>query len=164
MAYRYPGPCVLDWSQVLFFHHDLRPRALTASRRPVTRTATYLTTTWPFTLAMSCTHPHKPALPNKLVTKARTRFRSHPLDPRSQLDGDRFPLQVTAKPCVDATMSEPTSVTNVAAAVLAAASVRGWGRFRGSRNECSGPLLRPSIENAPLICPVSEREPIVNGE
>ena len=154
MSYRYPGPCVLDWSQVLFFHHDLQPRALTASRRPVTRTPTYLTTTWPFTLALSFTHPHKPALPNKLVTKARTRFRSHPLDPRSQLDGDRFPLQVTAKPCFDATMSEPTSVITVVAGVLTVASMRGWGRFRGSLNECLGPLLRPSIENAWCISTV----------
>ena len=151
---RHPDPCVLDWSQVLFFHHDLRPRALTASRRPVTRTATYLTTTWPFTLVLSYTYSGKPALLSEPVTKARTRFRSLPLDPRSQLDGDRFPLQVTAKPCVDATMSEPTSVITVVAAVLAAASVRGWGRFRGSSNECLGPLLRPSIKNALCISTV----------
>ena len=86
-------------------------------------------------LALSYTYSGKPALLSEPVTKARTRFRSLPLDPRSQLDGDRFPLQVTAKPCVDATMSEPTSVTNVAAAVLAATSVRGWERFRGSRKQ-----------------------------
>ena len=105
-------------------------------------------------LALSYTYSGKPALLSEPVTKARTRFRSHPLDPRSQLDGDRFPLQVTAKPCFDATMSEPTSVITVTTAVLAAASLRGWGRFRGSSNECLGPLLRPSIENALCISTV----------
>ena len=149
-----PGPSVRGRSQVLFFHHDLRACAVRASRRPTITTATHLTTRRPFLLALSGICQGKPALPNEPVTKARTRFRSHPLDPRSQLDGDRFPLQVTAKPCVDATMSEPTSVIPVVPAVLAAASVRGWGRFRGSSNECLGPLLRPSIKNALCISTV----------
>ena len=76
-------------------------------------------------LALSGTYPGESILPNEPVTKARTHCRSHPLHTRSQLDADRFTLQVTAKICVDATMSEPTSVITVVAAVLAAASVRG---------------------------------------
>ena len=82
-------------------------------------------------LALSYTYSGKPALLSEPVTKARTRFRSLPLDPRSQLDGDRFPLQVTAKPCFDATMSEPTSVITVVAAVLCCRLGERMGPFYG---------------------------------
>ena len=44
-------------------------------------------------LALSYTYSGKPALLSEPVTKARTRFRSHPLDPRSQLDADRFSIE-----------------------------------------------------------------------
>ena len=125
---RRPGPSVLGRSQVLFFQHDQRALAATGSRRPTITTATYLTTTRPFLLALSRTHPGKPALPEKPVTKARTRFRSHPLHKRSQLDAARVALKVTAKMYVDATTSEPASIISATAAVLAAVSVRGWGR------------------------------------
>ena len=125
---RCPGPSVLGRSQVLFFHHDLRRFAVTTSRRPTASTATYLTTRRPFLLALSGTYPGNPALPNEPATKARTRFRSHHLHTRSQLVAVRVTLLVTRKPCVDATMSEPASVITGTAAVLAAASVRGWGR------------------------------------
>ena len=125
---RCPGPSVLGRSQVLCFQHDLRALGVTGSRRPTITTATYLNTTRPFLLALSRTHPGKPALPDKPVTKARTRFRSHPLHTRSQLDAVRVTLLVTRKPCVDATMSELASVTTSTAAVLAAASARQWDR------------------------------------
>ena len=133
-----PDHCVLGRSQVLLYHHDLRARALRASRRPTKGTATYLTTTRPLMLALSGTYPGESILPNEPVTKARTHFRSHPLHTRSQLDADRFTLQVTAKMCVDATMSEPTSIITWTAAALAAVSLRGWVRvvvIRGVTSE-----------------------------
>ena len=74
-----------------------------------------------------------PALPNQPVTKACTRFRSHPLDPRSQLNADRFPLKVTAMLYFDATTSEPASVIIAAATVLVAVWVRGWDHVGVSR-------------------------------
>ena len=119
---------MLGRSQVLCFQHDLRALAVTGSRRPTITTATYLTTTRPFLLALSRTHPGKPALPDKPVTKARTRFRSHPWHTRSQLDAARVTLKVTANMYVDATTSEPASIIGTTAAVLAAVSVRGWDR------------------------------------
>ena len=101
---------------------------MTASRRPTITSATYLTKMRPFLLALSRTHPGKPALPDKPVTKARTRFRSHPLHKRSQLDAARVTLKVTANMYVDATTAEPASIIGTTAAVLAAVSVRGWDR------------------------------------
>ena len=95
--------------------------------------ATFLTSTRPFTLTLSCIYPGKPALPNQPVTKACTRFRSHPLDPRSQLNADRFPLKVTAMLYFDATTSEPASVIIAAATVLVAVWVRGWDHVGVSR-------------------------------
>ena len=128
---------MLGRSQVLFFHHDLRRLAVTTSRRATASTATYLTTRRPFLLALSGIYPGKPALPNEPATKARTRFRSHPLHTRSQLDAVRVTLLVTRKPCVDATMSELASVTTSTAAVLAAASARQWDRVFAFRKVTS---------------------------
>ena len=115
-----------------------------ASRRPTSRTAADLSTKWPFLLALSGIQPCKTALPNEPITKARTRFRSHLLDPRSQLDADRFPLKVTAMPCFDATMSELASVITVAAVVFAAASVRGWDHVVVIRVSTSRPQTASS--------------------
>jgi len=107
------------------------------------RTATYLTTIRPFMLVLSGTHTDKHALPDKPVTKARKRFRSHLLHPPSRLVTARVPLQVIAKPCVDATVSQPTSVISSTAVVVAAASARGWGRVVvirvGAWNLSTGP-------------------------
>ena len=102
-------------------------------------TATNLTTTRPFTLALSSIHPGKPALPNEPVTKARAHFRSHPLHKRSQLDAARVALKVTAKMYVDATTSEPASIISATAAVLAAVSLRGLGRVVVIRGRCFEP-------------------------
>ena len=90
-------------------------------------------------LALSGIHSGKIALPNEPITKARTRFRSHLLDPRSQLDADRFQLKVIAMLCFDATMSELASIITSTAAVLAAVSVRGWGRVVVIRDCTSRP-------------------------
>ena len=136
-----PGLSVLGRSQILFCHHDLRALAVTASRRPTITRATYLTTMRPFLLALSRIHPGKPALPDKPVTKARTRFRSQPWHTRSHLDAVRLTLQVALKPCFDATMSEPASVTRSTAVVLPAASARWWGRVCMLRKVTSQPKV-----------------------
>ena len=80
--------------------------------------------------------------PNEPATKARTRFRSHPLHTRSQLVAVRVTLLVTRKPFFDATMSEPASVIHSVAVVLAAASVRGWGRVVVIRIGIGSSVLR----------------------
>ena len=117
-------------------------------------TATNLTTTRPFLLALSGTHPGTPALPNEPVTKARTHFRSHPLHKRSQLDAARVTLKVTAKMYVDATASEPASITSTTAAVLLAVSVRGWDRvvvFRGQYFEPGTALSTNSTKRTSTV-------------